>query len=53
MWRAASAAKRIISTAPIAKLGPKNAFALPPSARLASAASRSACWSKPEVPMTA
>ena len=48
MWRDASAAKRIISTAPIAKFGATNALAL---ARLGAAA-RSASTSKPVVPIT-
>ncbi len=54
MCLAASAAKRIISTAPIAKFGATSTFARGPSpSRAASAAARSACRSKPVVPTTA
>ncbi len=51
MWRDASAAKRIISTAPTAKLGAITALAAPASA---SARSSSTCSGvRPVVPMTA
>ena len=48
IWRTASAAKRIISTAPIAKFGATKTFAEPPSAT-----ARSSSTSKPVVPTTA
>src|SRR5687767_15540709 len=50
MCAAASAAKRIISTAPIAKFGTTSTFAPPPAP---AAASRSGSWSNPVVPTTA